>query len=203
MLDQVKAAFFDTQVDNKWASADYTSAERQIIEQVIRSTGIGKGMNILEPGCGTGRLTEILARQVTCSGSVLALDMSRRMVDRCVKRVAEFEHAKVEHGVIEKQSLAHSTYDFVICHNVFHHFKDKSKALSTFTSTMKRGGKLLVFHFLNWSQINDKRRKIHPVVLHDTMPTFRDMQNLCQSVGMTVEHFSDNREGYLLRARYG
>jgi ubiquinone/menaquinone biosynthesis C-methylase UbiE len=203
MLDQAKAEFFDTQVESKWASADYTSTESRIIEKILRSSGIGKGMNILEPGCGTGRLTEILARQVTCSGSVLAVDMSRRMVDRCAKRIAEFEHAKAEHGVIEEQNLAHNTYDFVICHNVFHHFKDKSKALSTFASTMKKGGKLLIFHFLNWSQINDKLRKIHPAVLHDTMPVFPDMQKLCQSLGMTVENFSNSSEGYVLMARNG
>lgn len=69
-----KAEFFDTQVTASWAGDDYTVQEKERLNELSLMTGSLEKKNILEPGCGTGRLTEILAKKVGPKGQVLALE---------------------------------------------------------------------------------------------------------------------------------
>lgn len=200
-MELAKAAFFDTQIDSEWASARYTLSERQRLDEVLSSVGFAKGMKILEPGCGVGRLTEIMARKVGPEGFVLAVDMSKRMAERCSKRMAAFGNTEVMHAAMEDERLRPEGYDLVVCHNVFPHFRDKGAALRKFSTALKEDGGILIFHFLNSAQINDHRRKISRAVLHDTMPSFSEMKALLHSTGMKIHSFCDDDNGYVLDAR--
>lgn len=199
-VNDKKAAFFDTQIHSDWAAAEYTQVQRDIIHRVISSAGLAPSMKILEPGCGTGRLTEIMARHVGPTGRVSAVDMSRKMALRCAGRVAGLGNVEVVHGRVEDGTVRRNGYDAVVCHNVFHHFPDKARALRSLTSGLREHGMVLIFHFLSMSEINDPWRKIHPAVLHDTMPPFPDMEALFRDVDMKIDLFSDGDDGYFLKA---
>ncbi len=82
-----KARFFDTQATEAWASAEYTSLETEKLQQALRYAGISSGMNIFEPGCGTGRLTRLLSDQIGSQGNLVALDMSQGMIENCRNRL--------------------------------------------------------------------------------------------------------------------
>ena len=199
-MDVSKSAFFDTQVDTAWASAPYTQQEHERIDQVLASAGLASGMNVLEPGSGTGRLTDIIAEKVGPLGLVCAVDISKKMVKRTSRRMAGVSNCRVFHCSVEEHVKTAQTYDLIICHNVFHHFQDKRTVLCALASVLKKGGKLLIFHFLSFDQINDPQRKIHPTVLNDTIPDLAEMESLCCSVGMGIDSYSDDEKGYLLTA---
>ena len=54
-----KSAFFDDQVRQDWTTRDYSLDERRKLDRLFALIGPLAGLRLLEPGCGTGRLTEI------------------------------------------------------------------------------------------------------------------------------------------------
>ena len=57
----LKSTFFDAQVDAPWASTPYGPGENAKLERLFSMLGPLAGRTLLEPGCGTGRLTLALA----------------------------------------------------------------------------------------------------------------------------------------------
>ncbi len=200
MIDVAKAEFFDTQAEKEWASDEYTSDERSRLDRVLSAVGIGRGMRILEPGCGVGRLTEVMAERVGPEGTILALDMSRAMARKCAAKTRGLGNAHAVRAALEDPNISLHDFDVVMCHNVFPHFADKEEALGRISSALGEGGRLVVYHFLNSSQINDPKRKISRAVLHDVMPSFPKMEAMLDTAGLTVDHYADNGSGYLLTA---
>ena len=73
-----KAAYFDSQVQAPWASEEYGPAEKCKLDRLFAETGPLDGLAILEPGCGTSRLTEILAGKVGGRGSIVPLTSAQK-----------------------------------------------------------------------------------------------------------------------------
>jgi len=58
---EAKAAYFDASVKAPWAAAEYGPEEITKLDRLVAHIGPLRGLKVLEPGCGTGRLTEILS----------------------------------------------------------------------------------------------------------------------------------------------
>jgi ubiquinone/menaquinone biosynthesis C-methylase UbiE len=199
-LNDSKADFFDSQVEADWARPDYGPEEVAKIDRMLRLADIKEGMRILEPGCGTGRLTLILAKLVGLSGNVFALDISSKMIEVAAKRLAGFQNADVCCGALEDLSIEDETFDLAVCHNVFPHFDDKPAAVKHIASALRTDGKFIVFHFMNSAGINDLHRKAHPSVLNDLLPSEPEMRRILTAAGLRIELLSDDHSGYLLFA---
>src|SRR4030042_5569538 len=94
-MNNNKSAFFDSQVDAPWAAAEYAPDEKEKIQRLIQNIEVRDGLTILEPGCGTGRLTEVLANVAGPAGFVLALDISPRMGEASLKRLGKRRNVRV------------------------------------------------------------------------------------------------------------
>ena len=200
-MNNEKAAFFDTQIDADWADAPYGQVEKPKLDRLFFHCGQLAGCRVLEPGCGTGRLTELLARAVGKSGFVHACDISLQMVEKARGRIRSVEHARVLHGAMEDLDLAEDGVDLVICHQVFPHFDDKSSALNYMARVLKPEGKLLIVHFECRDVINDVHRKAGTVVELDSIPDLGEMTAMLKAIGMKIRYYSDDSElGYLLVA---
>ena len=199
-MNQSKAAYFDRQVNAPWAAAGYGPEEMAKVERLFAESRIKEGMKILEPGCGTGRLTEILADRVGPGGLVVALDISPKMVKACRHRFGTRSNVKVYCTAVEDFSPAEGAFDLVICQQVFPHFDDKAEALSKMTGHLKPWGKFIVVHFINTVEINDLHRKAGSAVQNDMIPPPEEMERLFQAAGMAIELFTDDEQGYFLRA---
>lgn len=199
-MNKVKAAFFDSQVDEAWASSEFGPAEMRTIERMLRQSRLREGMSVIEPGCGSGRLTLLLAERVGSSGHVLALDISSKMIEACRRRVAHLQNAEVHHGAVEDLAVEDGTFDLVVCHNVFPHFDHKGIAVAHLASALKRAGRFIVFHFMNSAGVNDLHRKADPCVLNDLLPSESEMRQILLAAGLEVESLADDDSGYLLVA---
>ncbi|MGC8602722.1 MAG: class I SAM-dependent methyltransferase [Desulfomonilaceae bacterium] len=133
-----KAEFFNTQVNEPWAADQYNFDELNKINRMLNLSIIGEGMRILEPGCGTGRLTRILADRVGATGFVLAMDISERMVDECREKVNSLTNVQVSCAAVENHDFSTSQFDAIICHQVFPHFDDKNKVTHLFLGFSNR-----------------------------------------------------------------
>jgi ubiquinone/menaquinone biosynthesis C-methylase UbiE len=200
-MNNKQAAFFDSQVDASWADAPYGHEEAPKLERLARHCGPLAGRIVLEPGCGTGRLSQWLACAVGPAGFVHACDISRLMVHRAQERTRGLAQVRVSHAAMENLGLNKESVDLVICHQVFPHFTDKPGALAFIAKVLRPGGALLIVHFECRAVINDVHRKAGTAVAHDMLPGRGRMEAMLDAVGLRVQYYSDDAKlGYLLKA---
>lgn len=199
-MNPAKASFFDSEVESDWSSKEYDQDELIKIERILEAGSIREGSRVIEPGCGTGRLTIIIAERIGPNGLVAASDISPMMVDRAEKRLRGSSNVRLTWGTIEDAKLEHASFDTVICHNVFPHFDDKTKAVMKLRSALRASGIFVVSHFMNSAGINDLHRKTNPAVASDFLPSPDEMSRIFGAAGMKIGFIDDNEDGYLLKA---
>ncbi|MCF8033216.1 MAG: methyltransferase domain-containing protein [Desulfarculaceae bacterium] len=200
-MNQDKAGFFDAQVEADWAASEYGQAERPKLARLLSSGELAPGQHVLEPGCGTGRLSSELAAAVGPGGRLVALDISRAMVEACRRRVAGMSWVRVEQAALEEFPAPPDSFHRIICHQVFPHFDDQPAALERLAGLLVPGGVLLVVHFMPSAVINDTHRKAGTVVEKDLLPPPGEMRAMMAAAGLLVETLVDDQLGYLLKAR--
>ena len=198
---QAKAAFFDAQVQADWAAKVYGPDEIEKLERLFRITGPLAGKRVLEPGCGTGRLTEVLAQRVGPLGRVVAMDISPQMVDATYRRVGGYDNVELHQGSVESLADRLGMFDHVICHQVFPHFVDHKATLGTLTHMLEPGGLLVISHFVSIAEINDAHRNAGTAVEDDQMPPEETLRRWCGRCGLSIEHWQDDDGGYVLCAK--
>ncbi len=196
-----KARFFDVQVEADWAALEYTAQERSKIAKVFHSLPSLVGQTVLEPGCGTGRLTRILAERVGPNGRVLAIDISPKMVQAARDKVGHMYHVHLQCSALESCSLPWGEVDLVFCHQVFPHFDDKERAAEIIARCLCPGGRLVILHLISSREINDLHRKAGTAVAQDILPEPEEMRRIMARVGLTVEEILDADDRYVLVAQ--
>lgn len=200
MVNRLKANFFDVEVGSEWSSKDYGSKELEKVGRIFAAASLTEGDKVLEPGCGSGRLTRLIADITGESGRVVAADISSKMLDQARLRVQGLTNVTLVLGAIEDVIKERETFNVVLCHNVFPHFDDKPLAVSILGNALKARGRFIVSHFMSSSEVNSLHRKTNPAVAHDFLPDHDQMKKLFESSGMFVEYISDDEKGYLLKA---
>jgi len=196
----VKAAYFDENVGVPWAATEYGPDEMDKLYRLFQHTGPLRGLKVLEPGCGTGRLTEILSDHIGEDGSVVALDISPRMIDEARRRTAKRGNVGIHLSAIEDFPLEKNSYDLILCHQVFPHFEDKRKVLTMLSRALKMDSRLIVIHFIDFKKINDLHRKAGTAVEADMMPEEMEMRRLFDDAGLDIGFILDDHLGYFLSA---
>ncbi|MFH1488602.1 MAG: class I SAM-dependent methyltransferase [Pseudomonadota bacterium] len=197
---KAKVNYFDENVDAAWAAAEYGPDEMDKLARLFEHTGSLRGFKILEPGCGTGRLTAILSDRVGKDGSVVALDISPKMVDKAKAGTAARDNVEIHLSPMEAFPLERDTYDLILCHQVFPHFEDKDKVLTSLLRSLKPEGRLIVIHFINFEEINDRHRKAGTAVEMDQMPGENEMRLFFGNAGLHISFIVDDDLGYFLSA---
>jgi len=198
-MNRVKAAYFDAMTTMPWAAEPFGSEEQPKIARLLAAAEIRPGVSVLEPGCGTGRLTAILADAVGPAGRVLALDISPKMVQACRDRIGQRQNVQVLQAALEEYVGEPEVFDVAICHQVFPHFEDKAAVLATLVRSLKRGGRLLVVHFANTTVINEIHRTAAGPIQQDRLPAPAEMRGLLSVAGLAVDWCTDDSLGYLVR----
>ncbi len=195
-----KAAFFDSQTESEWSSSDYTETELMKIHRILVAAGIQPGSRVIEPGCGTGRLTRIMSQLVGPRGHVLASEISPKMLEKARMCIGDTDNVELFLGPIEDFYLEKHSFDAVVCHNVFPHFDDKPSAVLRLAHGLKLHGSFVVSHFMNSSGVNDLHRKTNPAVARDFLPCDDEMKGLFAESGLVISYILDDEHGYLLKA---
>jgi len=114
--------------------------------EIIGHLDLHPGMRVLDAGCGPGRLTVPLARQVGRGGEVLALDIQAGMLERVREKVGaagldnvRYLRADLGHGVLEQ-----NRFDRALLVTVLGEIPDREAALKEIYAALKSGGVLSV-----------------------------------------------------------
>lgn len=162
--------------------------------------------DVLETACGTGLLTLRIADSVGCNGSILATDLSGKMINE-IKRIAsdgDYNNISFLRTSGEKLKLEDNLFDRAVCALGLMYMPDSIAALSEMQRTVKTSGKITV---TVWGERKNCRwADIFPIVdaqvASDVCPLFfsngipgrlkTDMQNL------GLSHIEERRQSTML-----
>lgn len=104
------------------------------------------GMRVIDVGCGPGRLTIPVARQVGPEGEVVALDMQPEMLGKLEKRIAAsgLNNIRAVLGGIGQTEIDRDAFDLALLVTVLGEIPDREAALRGIYGSLKPGGILSV-----------------------------------------------------------
>jgi len=113
-------------------------------EALIRF-GLRDGINVLDCGCGPGRLLELIQRRFPsskCSG----IEIDPLLVETGRQHLAAsgLPHCTIQQGSAEQPGLPLANYDFIVMRLVLEHIPDPVAALRSVSSLLRPGGRLAV-----------------------------------------------------------
>ena len=119
---------------------------------------------VLDAGCGTGRVTELLLRKLE-RGRVVALDASAAMLDQARERLARFgDRVTYVQADLERPLPLDETVDAVLSTATFHWVLDHDALFANLASVLRPGGRLVAQcgGFGNVATLLRVAREIHP-----------------------------------------
>ena len=197
--ESVKVFFDSVAGDPKWLSL--SSQERRFVSKAIAATPVREGDYVLEPGCGAGRVTPLLAEAVGTSGWVLSLDVSPEMIKQArahhpVERAC-FVQASVAEIPVEDHSL-----DAVFCFNCFHQFPCPPLTLQELARVLKPGGRLALAHTESLPEL-EKTRALALPLRAPKIPSLAELMRMMRLFGFQVRKLPKFDSCFLLVAELG
>ncbi len=118
-------------------------------EKVIQRSGIQKGMQVLEIGCGSGAITTFVARAVGNKGNVYALDIQPEMLQQLENKLSRSENRDITNIKLIESSAYDLPFDdhsldLVFMITVFGEIPDQNKALQEIKRVLKLDGILAI-----------------------------------------------------------
>jgi len=154
------------------------------------------GGQLLEVGCGTGKTTGWLARQVA-PGRVTAIDFAPKMIAKARAKGIDADFRCLDAC---QDDLGRRLYDVVLCFHSFPHFRNQGLALRNFARALKPSGRLIVMHLAGSEHINHFHAGIDGPVKGDVLPTGEQWQSLLSGAGMKRTKLIDRQDLFFLEA---
>lgn len=187
-------AFFD-ELAAEW-DLMFTAEDLERLSGIVDRMVTREGMDILDLGCGTGILFDLLRRKVGPTGSVTGVDFSFQMAQRACRN---FPLANV--NVVDADAIslpfADASYDMAVAFSAFPHFSDQHKAMHEIQRVLKRGAKFHIIHLISSKELSDMHQRIGGVVENDRIPPetkLRELFDHCSFTNVTI----DDRPGLYL-----
>jgi ubiquinone/menaquinone biosynthesis C-methylase UbiE len=114
-------------------------------EQFIERSGIKKGMQVLDLGCGSGAFTPFIVRTVGEKGNVYALDIQADMLKQLERKLSKPENRDIKNiklieGNAYELPFEDNSLDLVNMVTVLQEIPDRKKALQEVKRVLKSGG---------------------------------------------------------------
>jgi SAM-dependent methyltransferase len=191
-----RIAFFDHHAPTWDDDGDDAARTLARLDEMKDRLGLCAGQDVLEVGCGTGRITGWLG-QAIYPGRVTAVDFSPAMLEQAKKRNLSVEFRLVDMcGGIQMEDL----FDVVFCFNAFPHFRDQSMALSNIRRLLKRDGQLIILHLAGSLELNDFHSRLSHPVCHDHLPSSERWPGLLDQANLSLLGLTDEPGLFLLKA---
>lgn len=130
----------------------YDVFENVYNRKVYKGTGIkvsefiDETDSVLECACGTGAITEEIAKKAQM---VLATDFAEGMLKRASKKCRKYSNVSFRQEDITDIKSADNSFDKVVAGNVIHLLPEPEKALNELLRVVKPGGKVIIPTYIN------------------------------------------------------
>jgi ubiquinone/menaquinone biosynthesis C-methylase UbiE len=189
--------YFD-QLAPTW-DKELTAERLKCLGKIIKELNIKPGDHVLDIGSGTGVLLPFLIAEVDDEGKILALDFSAEMLVQAQAKsfppIVGFAQADVL-----AIPLADNSVHLATCNSAFPHFSDKAKALKEIARVLRNNGRLVICHTMSRETLNRLHQSIGGAVANDLLPDEFELGWLIKQAGLTITHFQDTPERYLVIA---
>jgi len=121
---------------------------RRVRREAINALGIKPGQKAIDIACGTGEMALLLAEKVGSGGSVIAIDLSQRMIDVAQKKSRSLPQLAFSRRDFVRLNHRNS-FDAATIGLAAHEVPDdiRLKMYREAYRALKKGGKFLVFDF--------------------------------------------------------
>lgn len=167
----------------------FTAEDLERLNHIVEKLGVKKGMDVLDLGCGTGILFDLLRRRVTDQGSVTGVDFSYQMAQQA-HRNFPFSNVNVVDADAVSLPFADSSFDMAVAFSAFPHFSDQQKAINETHRVLKNKARFCIIHLISSRELNQIHNRIGGVVAHDEIPAedrLRDMLNSSKFTDVVIE----------------
>jgi demethylmenaquinone methyltransferase/2-methoxy-6-polyprenyl-1,4-benzoquinol methylase len=177
----------------------FTAEDLEFLTFKVDRFGVKEGMNILDLGCGTGILFDILRRRVGKSGTVTGIDFSIQMALKA-HRNFPFNNVNVIDADVVALPLKSNSFDMAVSFWSFPNFSDKPKAVKEIHRVLKPGSRLYIIQLLSSKETAERHKKLGGAVEKDEFPTEREMAELMNTGGFSDVIINDQPGIYLASA---
>jgi ubiquinone/menaquinone biosynthesis C-methylase UbiE len=129
----------DIQIQEQQRLTDRSQVLLPLERQIWAAAGLTPTMQVLDLGCGTGLISQGIARSLT-SGSAIGIDRSPTMVATARSQAQGITNISFEVGNSENLDLPTASFDFVYARLLFQHLSDPQLTLSEIQRVLKPGG---------------------------------------------------------------
>jgi len=195
-LSDPRPAFFDRHARTWDNDPDEVKRTLDRLEELRERLGFVSGHDVLELGCGTGRITGWLAKAVQ-PGRVVGADFSTAMLAAARARGLNVDFRLMD---ICAELLGDDSFDVVFCFNSFPHFRDQLRALSNIRGLLKTGGQLVILHLAGSAEVNEFHARLPAPVCDDRLPSRLRWPAMLAGVGLRLMSMTDEPGLFLLKA---
>ena len=169
------------------------------LRDIVAELGVRPGHCVLDIGTGTGVLLPFLIAEMHETGRIIALDISAEMLAQAKRRAPYLTVNLTQANAMAIPLVDHSV-DLAVCNSTLPHFEDKASALKEIARTLKKRGRLVICHTMSRAMVNRLHEELGGVVAGDRLPDEYGLREQVVDVGLTITHFEDRDERYLVIA---
>jgi trans-aconitate 2-methyltransferase len=128
-----------------WNAEDYahnSSAQMEWARELLGALCLGPAENVLDIGCGDGRVTAEIAARVP-RGGVTGIDSSPDMIQRARAAFPPELHANLRFLAMDARAITLEGFDAAFSNAVMHWIADQPSVLRGVRSALRPGGRLL------------------------------------------------------------
>jgi ubiquinone/menaquinone biosynthesis C-methylase UbiE len=177
----------------------FTAEDLERLLHLVDSLGVTEGMNVLDLGCGTGVLFDMLRRQIGKNGSVTGVDFSIKMAQKAYRNFP-FANVNVVDADATMLPFADSTFDMAVAFSAFPHFSNQQKAIDETHRVLKPKAKFYIIHLISSKELSRIHHAIGGVVEHDVIPAEAKLREMLNSSKFTDIVIEDHPGLYLASA---
>lgn len=171
-------AFFD-RLASEW-DLTFTSEDLERLDHIVAKLRIRTGWDVLDLGCGTGILFDMLRRRIGRTGTLVGLDFSIEMAETA-RRNFPFSNISVVDADASMLPFKDGSFDMAIAFAAFPHFVHPERVLAETHRVLKSGAPFHVIHLMSSGEIAAMHSRVGGVVGKDLLPSKEKMLRMLES----------------------
>lgn len=192
--------YFDG-LSGRWDGFTNGDRVRDALSVVLSGYAIGADEHVIDLGCGTGNLTQVLLTMLGPAGRVTAVDYSAEMVAVASEKIRD-PRARWVVADAAAVPLEPRSADRIICFSAWPHFPDARAVAVELSRVLRRGGDLHVVHIDSREKINAIHSGVGGPIATDLLLPVAGLAAILSSCGFVVHESVETEDAYRVSARW-
>jgi ubiquinone/menaquinone biosynthesis C-methylase UbiE len=119
-------------------------------KEIVAACQVKPGQAVADIGAGTGLFTRLFAEDVKSSGTVYAVDITKKFLDYIAESAARQHLANIKTvlGTDASTKLPAASADLAFICDTYHHFEYPRRMMTSIHQALKPGGRVVVVDFI-------------------------------------------------------